>query len=698
MNPQQVFPHAWWKRYVVAIALVVFAAALRVWPLQSLESNLAWLTFYPAVMVVAIYGGLAAGLLATVLACLTVTFLWSILVAEPFINNLADWLGMVVFILTGSMISGIAEAMRRAQSRAINAQIQTEAANIKLKENVIALMQYKVIIESSDDAIISKTLEGFVTSWNPGAERMFGYTPNEIIGHSINILVPKDIQREELEFLNRIRMGETIKHYETVRQCKNGKQIDISVTLSPIHDVNGNIVSVSKVAHDITNRRRADELLRKSEARYRALFENMLNGFAYCRVLFENGRPIDLIYINVNNAFTTLTGLKDVVGKKISEIVPGLRESNPEIIETYGRVVLSGVPEQFETYVVTLKLWLSITVYSPEKEHFVAIFENITERKLAISKVKQAENELRIAAAAFDTHDAIMMTDDKAFIIKVNRAFTAITGYSPEEVMGRNPRFMKSGRHDKAFYVEMFHKLERDGKWEGEIWDKRKDGEIYPRWMTITAIKDEQQKLIQYVSIFSDITERKKNEELINRMAFYDPLTQLPNRRMLNDRLGQAMVSNKRHGIYGAVMFMDLDKFKPLNDTHGHVVGDLLLLEVGRRISSCIRESDTVARFGGDEFVVMLGELNADEATSRNEASNVAEKIRISLAETYFLKSQEGNNTESCVEHNCSSSIGVALFNGHEESQEAIFKQADIAMYRAKEAGRNLVCFDEAGI
>ena len=220
----------------------------------------------------------------------------------------------------------------------------------------------------------------------------------------------------------------------------------------------------------------------------------------------------------------------------------------------------------------------------------------------------------------------------------------------------------------------MFHQLKSDGRWEGEIWDKRKNGEIYPRWMTITSIKDEQQKIIQYVSIFSDITDRKKNEELINRLAFYDPLTELPNRRMLTDRLGQAIASNKRRAIYGAVMFLDLDKFKPLNDMHGHVVGDLLLIEVGRRIKSCIRETDTVARFGGDEFVVMLSELNADEAKSRNEARIVAEKIRVSLAETYFLKSKDGSTSESCVEHNCSSSIGVTLFNGHEEDQGVILR------------------------
>jgi diguanylate cyclase (GGDEF)-like protein/PAS domain S-box-containing protein len=303
------------------------------------------------------------------------------------------------------------------------------------------------------------------------------------------------------------------------------------------------------------------------------------------------------------------------------------------------------------------------------------------------------EDNLRIAAATFETYDAIIITDANANIIKVNKAFTSISGYQAEEVLGKNPRLMSSGRHGKVFFETLFQKVLHDGSWVGEIWDKRKNGEIYPRWMTITAVRDNEQKISQFVGIFSDITERKRNEDLINKMAYYDPLTQLPNRRMLTDRLGQAMAANSRHCIYGAVMFMDLDKFKPLNDTHGHVAGDLLLIEVGQRISNCIREMDTVARFGGDEFVVMLSELNADKILAQIEAISVAEKIRACLAETYFLKSQPGDAPGICVEHNCSSSIGVVLFNGSEPSQEDIFKRADEAMYLAKEGGRNLVNF-----
>jgi diguanylate cyclase (GGDEF)-like protein len=192
-------------------------------------------------------------------------------------------------------------------------------------------------------------------------------------------------------------------------------------------------------------------------------------------------------------------------------------------------------------------------------------------------------------------------------------------------------------------------------------------------------------------------TEIKRAEDVIKHLAFYDPLTHLPNRHLLNDRLSQMIAASKRGGYYCALMFLDLDNFKPLNDTHGHGAGDLLLIEVANRLRSCVREIDTVARFGGDEFVVVLTELNSDKAKSRDEAMIVAEKIRISLSEIYFLKPEQGNSFKNCIEHTCSSSIGVTLFNGYEGSQEAIFKRADSAMYWAKEEGRNTVCFYNTG-
>lgn len=303
------------------------------------------------------------------------------------------------------------------------------------------------------------------------------------------------------------------------------------------------------------------------------------------------------------------------------------------------------------------------------------------------------EDKLRIAAIAFETQEGMMITDAQSVILRVNHAFTEITGYTTEEAVGQTPRLLKSGRHDAAFYAAMWESLHRTGAWQGEIWNRRKNGEVYPEQLTITAVKGGNGELTHYVATMNDITMRKQAEEKIRNLAFYDSLTQLPNRRLLNDRLEQTMSASKRSGRYGALMFLDLDNFKPLNDAHGHDVGDLLLVEVAHRISSCVREVDTVARFGGDEFMVMLGELNVGKAESATQAAIVAEKIRAALAEPYMLKFQAEGKAQTTVEYHCTSSIGVVLFINHQASTEEIIKWADMAMYQAKEAGGNLIQF-----
>ncbi len=314
---------------------------------------------------------------------------------------------------------------------------------------------------------------------------------------------------------------------------------------------------------------------------------------------------------------------------------------------------------------------------------------------LARNAVLQQNNhrELSIAAATFESQEGVMITDTNKVIIKINHSFTEITGYTSEEAVGKTPAMLASGRQDEEFYRRMWETIKHEKSWRGEIWNKRKNGEIYPEQLTITSIFDVDGQLVNYVGIFSDITQRKSTEEEIHNLAFYDPLTKLPNRRLLNERLGHAMAASKRDGYYGALMFLDMDNFKQLNDTLGHAMGDLLLMEVARRITSCVREVDTVARFGGDEFVVMLSELDVDKTESTAQADIVAEKIRSILVDPYVLTIKHEGCPTATVEHRCSSSIGVVLFVGHSASTEEIFKWADIAMYQAKSDGRNLIRF-----
>lgn len=218
-------------------------------------------------------------------------------------------------------------------------------------------------------------------------------------------------------------------------------------------------------------------------------------------------------------------------------------------------------------------------------------------------------------------------------------------------------------------------------------------GQIYKS--CFVPIKNKNGGVEKLMGITEDITEQKKTEEQIRHFAFYDPLTKLANRRLMNDRLGQAMAASKRSGRYGALIFLDLDNFKPLNDMHGHEAGDMLLMEVAQRLTGCVRAEDTVARIGGDEFVVILSELDADKQPSIAKAGNVAEKIRVTLAEPYLLTRKQEGNAEATVEHHCTSSIGVVVFINHEASQEDVLKWADMAMYQAKESGRNQVKFFE---
>jgi diguanylate cyclase (GGDEF)-like protein/PAS domain S-box-containing protein len=301
-----------------------------------------------------------------------------------------------------------------------------------------------------------------------------------------------------------------------------------------------------------------------------------------------------------------------------------------------------------------------------------------------ISERKAAEQQLRIAAAAFESREATIITDADTVILRVNQAFTEITGYSVAEAVGQTPKLLQSGRHDADFYRLMWESIHRDGGWQGEIWDRRKNGEEYPKWLTISAVKDDEGTVTHYIGSHYDITERKRSEEKIQALAFYDQLTGLPNRTLLLDRLKQAMSVSARDDSFGALLFIDLDNFKTLNDTHGHEKGDLLLKQVAQRLCSCVRAGDTVARLGGDEFVVMLGSLSISERSAATQSEAVGEKILAALNQTYQLDD---------VAYHSTPSIGATLFKGHETALEDLVKQADLAMYKAKEAGRNTLRF-----
>jgi len=299
--------------------------------------------------------------------------------------------------------------------------------------------------------------------------------------------------------------------------------------------------------------------------------------------------------------------------------------------------------------------------------------------------MEEREEALRISAIAFEVEQGMIVTDSNGRIIRVNNVFSKISGYRGAEVIGEPLSKFKSDSHDDAFYQHMQEALRTENHWQGEIWNIRKNGEIYPEWLTVNAVIGREGDISNYICGFIDITERKKAEEKIHQLAFFDPLCQLPNRRLLFDRLHHAVASSARNSSCAAVLFIDLDNFKMLNDTRGHDMGDLLLVEVGQRLKSCIRETDTLARLGGDEFVVLLEGLSEDRSDAAVEAREVAEKIIAEIHHPYSLKE---------LEHYTTTSIGISLLcSEYNQNLDDLLKQADTAMYAAKKGGRNTLRF-----
>lgn len=302
--------------------------------------------------------------------------------------------------------------------------------------------------------------------------------------------------------------------------------------------------------------------------------------------------------------------------------------------------------------------------------------ERNDELKREIVERRRHEHELRLADAVFESAaEAIMVTDVDNNIVRVNPAFTAITGYTPKEVMGRNPALLKSGRHDAAFYDAIWKALDTLGHWEGEIWNRHKNGDIFVEWLSISSLESEGQGDGRYLAVFHDITRRKEAEDALRHRAQHDPLTDLPNRALFRDRLEAALSQARRYRRSFALMMVDLDRFKEVNDSLGHAAGDELLIEAARRLSSCVRESDTVARLGGDEFAMILTELENEK-----EAEQVARRAVALLAEPYYLDAGTAN---------ISGCIGIALCPQHGLDSEHLQRNADSALYKAKEEGRN---------
>jgi diguanylate cyclase (GGDEF)-like protein/PAS domain S-box-containing protein len=510
-----------------------------------------------------------------------------------------------------------------------------------------------------DPAQFGASYENFLHAVHPQDRELVDRTYRDSVASG----VPYDI-------VHRLRMADGRVKY--VREC-----------CETHYDAHGRPLRSLGTVQDITDRHLAEQALRESEARFRLVFEQAAGGIAFgdrqgnlimandafCRLL---DYPLaQLLGMNFG-AFTHPDDLPREMGY-FEEIVAGRRESyrfEKRYLSRQGAV-----------------LWVDVSVAVSRDEEgrplfFVGMVFDISARKQtehlleeSRRRVEATAERLRLFAKVFENSgEAILITDPQARILEVNQAFTRLTGYTPEEVRGKNPRLLSSGRESPQFFVEMWRRLGEEGSWQGEIWDRRKDGEVYPKWLNVSALRNEGGEITHYIGSFIDISQIKNAEASIRFLAHHDPLTGLPNRFTLQARLGQTLADARRFGHGVAVLFLDLDRFKTINDSLGHQVGDQLLIEVARRLGQAVRETDAVARLGGDEFVIVLPHISHPidvVKVARTLVHTVSQPVR--LGELLL---------------HTSPSIGVSLFPGDGEDGETLLKNADTAMYHAKAQGR----------
>jgi diguanylate cyclase (GGDEF)-like protein/PAS domain S-box-containing protein len=485
------------------------------------------------------------------------------------------------------------------------------------------------------------------------------------------------IHPDDRELVNQTYRESVINRtpYDLVHRLlfKDGRIKYVNEHCKTFYDDKGKAVRSIGTVQDITEQKQTQEQLAHAEAEW----TQAMDQFDQAIYLLDMQRRL----LRANKAFYRMINsdpersLGQHIGKLLHPQIDGkscaLCRAQEELRE--GSIILEAdTPNNplKRPIEVTFKLVRNIA------GHPTAMLINVAD----LSGARQIDERLRLSASVFEnTAEGIFVTDADCNIIETNPAFTDITGYSRKEVIGSNPRIFQSGRHDRGFYQEMWQTLSESGRWRGEIWNRRKDGALFPQWQNISAVFDNQRKITHYVAVFSDISQIKESQEKLDHLAYHDALTDLPNRLLLNERLEQAIRHAERHRTQLAVIFMDLDNFKHINDSLGHMQGDRLLQEVSTFLFNAVRQDDTVARVGGDEFVLVLEDVGEPQ-----HVGMIAQKLLSSLDQPILLDGHEVNVTAS---------LGICLYPRDGDDAAVLLRNADAAMYRAKEEGRNTYQF-----
>ncbi len=589
--------------------------------------------------------------------------------------SFASLLSLLLLVLSGraAHVESLIEARTR-ELKAANLELKATEKSLRESEN-----QLRTVLESQPECIKLLSRDGRLLKMNrAGLDIIEADSFSVVEGAEVLSLLLPSYQKAFADMIARVFDGESVTlEFEILTLKGTHRWLDTHSV--PMRDSEGHITALLGLTRDVTERKRMETTLRESEQK----LSNILNNIdAYVYLKDTAGR-----YLYANRLVCELwdTTQEQIIGygdEKFFDPATAvkIRDNDRRVLEggetlKVEETNLLRSNGQAATYLST-KLPLRNeqgAIYA-----LVGISTDITERK-------QSEESLKLAARVFgEAHEGILITDAQGAIIDVNPTFCEITGYQREEVLGQNPRVLRSGKHGDDFYDEMWHALSQNRHWQGEVWNRKKSGELYAELLTVSALCDEQGQILYYVGLFSDITQSKQQQQMLELLAHYDPLTRLPNRTLFADRLLQAIAHSKREKSLLAIGFLDLDGFKPVNDQFGHDAGDQVLIEVAQRIKNSVREEDSVSRHGGDEFTLLLGGLHSLE-----QCQQAVARIHQAIAEPYFINGQAVS---------IGASSGLTVYPLDDADADTLLRHADHAMYQAKLAGKNRYCLFDVSL